>query len=99
MDLAKKTTYNLSHSYIGTEHLLVGLLQADGLASKVLMENGVTADKLYELINQLISPTGSVDMMEGGNLTPRAKRIIDNSFKEATNLKSQLIGTEHILIA
>ena len=99
LDLAKKTTYNLSHSYIGTEHLLVGLLQADGLASKVLMENGVTADKLYELINQLISPTGSVDMMEGGNLTPRAKRIIDNSFKEATNLKSQLIGTEHILIA
>ncbi len=99
MDYAKEEAYKLSHNYVGTEHLLMGLVRADGLASKVLSEHGVTVEKLQELIKQIIAPSGNVTMADAGRFTPRAKRIIDNSLKEAAGLKSNLIGTEHILIA
>lgn len=96
---ATEIAYRLSHSYIGTEHLLLGLLEADGVASKVLKDNGVQEDKLLELVNQLIAPNNSVEVMEGGVLTPRSERIIEGSYKEAIRYKSKQVGTEHILIA
>jgi len=99
ISLARETAFRLSHNYIGTEHLLMGLLQVDGVARKVLAENGVSAEKVLELINQLIAPSNGVEMMDGGDFTPRAKRIIDQSYKEAARLKASLVGTEHILIA
>ena len=99
MGNAKEEAYKLSHNYVGTEHLLMGLVRADGLASKVLTEHGVTIEKLQELIKQIIAPSGNISTAEAGRFTPRAKRIIDNSLKEAAGLKSNLIGTEHILIA
>jgi Clp amino terminal domain. len=99
VNLAREIAFRLDHNYIGTEHLLMGLLQVDGVASRVLRENGVTFDKVMELVNQLIAPTGGVETMEGGNFTPRAKRILDQSQIEAARLKSMQVGTEHILIA
>lgn len=97
--LAKEVAYRLSHNYIGTEHLLIGLMEVDGVASKILEENGVTVEKVLELVNQLIAPNSGVEMMDAGSFTPRSKRILDQSYKEAAKLKAQLVGTEHILIA
>ena len=99
INFAKEVAFRLNHNYIGTEHLLMGLMQVDGVASRVLSENGVTVDKVMELVNQLIAPSSSVEMMEGGSFTPRSKRILDSSQKEANKLKAQEAGTEHILIA
>ncbi len=76
---ARETALRLNHNYIGTEHLLMGLMQVDGVASRVLRENGVTVEKVMELVNQLIAPSSGVEMMEGGDFTPRSKRILDQS--------------------
>lgn len=99
INLAREIAYRLSHNYIGTEHLLIGLMEERGVASKILEENGVTVDKILELVNQLIAPNNGVEMMDGGSFTPRSKRILDQSYKEAAKLKATLVGTEHILIA
>lgn len=99
INVAREMAYRLSHNYIGTEHLLIGLMQVDGVASRILEENGVTVEKVLELVNQLIAPNNGVEMMDGGSFTPRSKRILDQSYKEAAKLKAQLVGTEHILIA
>ncbi len=99
INLAREASYRLSHNYIGTEHLLIGLLQVDGVARRVLVENGVSVDKVLELVNQLIAPSNGVEMMDAGNFTPRSKRILDQSYKEALRMKASLVGTEHILIA
>jgi ATP-dependent Clp protease ATP-binding subunit ClpC len=99
INLAKEVAYRLSHNYIGTEHLLIGLMEVEGVASKILEENGVTVEKVLELVNQLIAPNNGVEMMDAGNFTPRSKRILDQSYKEAAKFKAPLVGTEHILIA
>lgn len=96
---ASEIAYSLSHNYIGTEHLLIGLLQADGVASTVLHKNEVDADKIVELVNQLIAPSATMEAGEESGFTPRSKRILEQSLKEALRLKANLIGTEHILIA
>ncbi len=99
INLAKEVAYRLSHNYIGTEHLLIGLMEVEGVASKILEENGVTVEKVLELVNQLIAPNNGVETMDGGTFTPRSKRILDQSYKEAAKFKAPLVGTEHILIA
>ena len=73
-------------------------MQIEGVASRVLKENGVTADKVIELVNQLISPGSGVEMMEGEALLLDQKNIRPEP-REAAKLKSQEAGTEHILIA
>ncbi len=96
---ATEIAYKLSHNYVGTEHLLIGLLQSDGVASRVLEKNGVDVNKVLELVNQLIAPSSTMEAVEVDGFTPRSKRILDQSLKEAVRLKSQAVGTEHILIA
>ena len=91
---------SLNHGYVGTEHLLIGLLQeGTGVAAKVLEENGVEEAKVVELVSQLITPDNSVQMAENAAYTPRARRVIENSYREAVRFKAAQIGTEHILIA
>ncbi len=99
INVAREVAFRLSHNYIGTEHLLIGLLEVEGVASKILEENGVTTDKVLELVNQLIAPSNGVEIMDAGTFTPRSKRILDQSHKEAAKFKAQLVGTEHILIS
>ncbi|MEG1992019.1 MAG: ATP-dependent Clp protease ATP-binding subunit [Acetivibrio sp.] len=96
---AKEIAYALSHNYIGTEHLLIGLLTAPGVAATVLEENGVDKEKLVDLIEQLIAPQGNVSTMEKNNYSPRAQRILQQSTRESIRLKTKKVGTEHILIA
>ena len=98
--LAVGMAESLNHGYVGTEHLLIGLLQeGTGVAARVLEENGVEESKVVELVSQLISPNTSVQMAENAAYTPRARRVIENSYREAVRFKAAQIGTEHILIA
>ena len=96
LDSAKK----LNHSYVGTEHLLLGLVrEGTGVAAKVLVSNGVTEEKILDLIDQLISPNMSIAVDDAQVYTPMARKIIENSYREAVRFKAQLIGTEHLLFA
>ena len=98
--LAVNVAESLGHNYVGTEHLLIGLLhEGTGAASKVLAENGVREEKVLELVSQLISPNHSVGMAEQNGYTPSARRVLENSYKEAVRFRAPLIGTEHLLIA
>ena len=90
----------LNHGYVGTEHLLLGLLrEGEGVAAKVLEENGVDVDRVVDLVSQLIAPNPTIQTANRAAYTPRARRVIENSYREAVRFKASQIGTEHILIA
>jgi len=92
---AKETNCN----YIGTEHLLYGLLsEGSGFASKYLAEKGVKEDKLLEQIKKYNSGVDTNTASFAG-FTPRTNRTLQQSFAEAHKLGSQYIGTEHLLLA
>ena len=97
VEFANDIAIELGHSYIGTEHLLYGLVkEGAGIASKVLANQEVTEDKIIEKIEELIGteePKG-----ETMGFTPRTKRVIENAFLEARKLGYNYIGTEHLLI-
>lgn len=98
--LAIDTAGELGHGYVGTEHILLGLIKENtGVAAKVLQECGVKEEKVVDLVTQLISPDPSVKISQQNTYTPSAKRVIENSYREAVRFKSSLIGTEHLLIA
>lgn len=100
LNYAADTAAMLGHGYIGSEHLLIGLIKAEGgLASSVLLNNDVTDEKIINLVCQLIAPDSVVNVKEPSGYTPRVRRILDNAAREAARFKSELIGTEHILIA
>lgn len=97
---ATRAANELGHNYVGTEHLLVGLLmEEDGVAARVLDANGVAADKVKELISQLIFPNQNVGTIGETVYTPSAVRVLNQSYREAVRFKAPLIGTEHLLIA
>lgn len=100
LSLAVGVAESLNHGYVGTEHLLIGLLQeGTGVAAKVLEENGVEEDKVAELVSQLIAPNPTLQTADTAAYTPRARRVIENSYREAVRFKAAQIGTEHLLIA
>ncbi len=100
IELAAGAAETLGHNHVGTEHLLIGLLQeGTGVAAMVLSECGVREDKVMELVSQLITPDQSVRLAEPSTYTPSARRVIENSYREAVRFKAPLIGTEHLLIA
>ncbi|MCI8992597.1 MAG: ATP-dependent Clp protease ATP-binding subunit [Eubacterium sp.] len=99
IELAKKASKTMEHSYIGTEHLLLGLIrEKTGVAASVLESIGVEEAKVLELIQTLIAP-GGIQVIEKEGLSPRAKIILENSALEAEKFHSIEIGTEHILLA
>ena len=96
---ARDIAEELHHSYVGTEHLMLGLIRsADGLASKILIQNGITEEQMLRLIKQLIND-GDVIAGEITDYTPRARRVLECSSREAARLNQKHIGTEHLLIA
>jgi len=98
IEAANSAAISLSQNYVGSEHLLIGLLSVDGVAKRVLEENGVSYDRFMELVNKLLTP-GNVTVGSTEAMTPRAKRIISLAATESYRLNSGKIGTEHILIA
>ena len=100
LELAVEAAGEFEHGYVGTEHILIGLLRGDsGVAGAVLKNNGVEEEKVIQLVNQLIAPAATVQLAEPEGYTPRARRVLENSYREARRFKSDLIGTEHILLA
>ncbi len=99
LDHAKKIAKSLGHNYVGTEHILLGLLKAPGVAGEVLKENGVEADKIKELIEEMIAVGDQTVLTKDIEFTPRARKIIDKSVDEAERLGAGSVGTEHILIS
>ena len=98
IQIANDIAASLGHNYIGTEHLLYGLVEENtGIASKVLQNQGMTSDKILDEIEELIGRSEeSIDEPMG--FTPRTKRVIENAFLEAKKLGCEYIGTEHLLI-
>lgn len=100
VDIAARMSKSLHHNYIGTEHILLGLLkEGSGVAAMVLKENGVELDKILELIEELIAPAYPAGVAESEGYSPRASRVLEGAAKEAARFHSEKIGTEHILLA
>lgn len=92
--LAQAHAQALQHNYIGTEHLLLGMLEeAEGIAGRALAANGITlADTIVKLEAGLNTPSGHIPY------TPRAKKVLELGLREALQLGHNYIGTEHILL-
>ncbi|RKY18272.1 MAG: NDP-hexose 4-ketoreductase [Planctomycetota bacterium] len=99
MNLAKAEAQRLNHEYIGTEHILLGLVQeGSGVAANVLRSMDVDLKRIRTEIEKLVK--GSATMVPMGNLpfTPRAKKVLELSLEEASQLGHNYIGTEHLLL-
>ena len=97
--LAKEEAKRFNHDYIGTEHILLGLIrEGEGVASAVLQNMGLSLDKIRLEIEKLVQP-GPATVVSGDiPFTPRAKRVIELSMEEARQLGHNYIGTEHLLL-
>ena len=100
LKLAEHTAKRCSHNYVGTEHLLAGLLAVqEGTAGHLLIEAGVSQEKLLELIEKLVAPSSDVLLAEPQGYTPRAKQVLFAAEAEAERMQNREIGTEHLLLA
>src|SRR5947209_20029981 len=98
LSLAQEEAQRFQHNYIGTEHLLLGLLREDeGVAGKVLTSLGVDLEKVRKAVEGIIGHGDHIVLGEIG-LTPRAKKVIELAVDEARCLNHHYIGTEHILL-
>ncbi len=88
----------MGHTYVGSEHLLLGLLRVgSGVAASVLNNNGVTAENIEELMRTGIG-TGTPTKLSPDHFTPRAKRVIEVALSGCNSLGKKYVGTEHLLI-
>lgn len=97
---SKEEAMRLGHDYIGTEHLLLGILkEGEGIAVKILKNINVDLEKLKQRIEEASGPAGG--MMTLGNLplSKRAEKVLKITYLEAKNFKSDIIGTEHLLLS
>ena len=99
LKLAESAARSWKHSYIGTEHILVGLLdEQEGTAGKILEEFGVDREKLESLITKLIAPSGVLVAEKSAGYSPRAQKVREQAVKEAEKQNEDLAGTEHLLL-
>jgi ATP-dependent Clp protease ATP-binding subunit ClpA len=98
LQYAQEEAARLSHNYVGTEHILLGLVRCeDSVASQVLTSLGITQAQVRSAVEFIIGRGEPRDAPEIG-LTPRAKKVIELSCEEARQLKHQFVGTEHLLL-
>ena len=100
LELAAATAKRLKHHFIGSEHLLCGLIQeGEGVAARVLKWAHVEESSVESLIDKFVSDGSSVRVADRGGYTPSASHILEMSASEAERFQSDRIGTEHLLIA
>ena len=98
IEIADDISLELGHNYIGTEHMLYGLIkEGEGIASKVLTNKGITEEKVEKKIEEMLGKGKEIKQSLG--FTPRAKRVLENAFLEARKIGYNFIGTEHLLLA
>ena len=96
--LAQEEAQRFQHNYIGTEHLLLGLIrEGEGVAAKVLINLGADLEKVRKAVEDIIGRGDHILLGEIG-LTPRAKKVIELAVDEAHHLNHSYIGTEHLLL-
>jgi ATP-dependent Clp protease ATP-binding subunit ClpC len=94
---AEEEARTLSHNHIGTEHLLLGLLrEEEGIAAQVLTDLGIFPDEVRPQVQRIVEPSDHTP--ERLPLTPRAKKVIELSLREALSLGHNYIDTEHVLL-
>jgi len=97
---SREEALRLGHDYIGSEHLLLGLLrEGDGIAIEILKSLGVDLEELKRTIEETVKSTGGTMTIGNLPLTKRAERILKGTYIEAKNFKSDIIGTEHLLLS
>ena len=100
LQLAIEVAEECHHQYIGTEHILLGLVrEGTAVAGKVLKANNVTEDKIMEMIAKFISTDGKLSVADPSGYTPSAKRVLEQAMQESKESGSRLVGTEHLLLA
>ena len=98
IEIANDVSVELGHNYIGTEHILYGLVkEGEGIAAKVLNNKGITEEKVRVKIEEILGI--GRDIKETLGFTPRTKRVLENAFLEAKRIGYNYIGTEHLLLA
>ena len=98
LSLAEKEAMGFNHNYVGTEHILLGLVkETQGIASKVLNKQGITEKKVKKKVEDLIGE-GKKEVSGSIGLTPRCKKVLNLSMDEARRLGHNYIGTEHLLL-
>ncbi len=99
IEIANDLAIELGHNYIGTEHLLYGLVkEGNGVAAKVLASQDITAENILAEIEELVGFNQEDQGISPVGFTPRTKRVLENAFLEARKLGTEFIGTEHLLI-
>ena len=100
LDIAKRLSKTMHYNYVGTEHILVGLLkEGTGVAAEVLRANEVDLSKLLQMIEELISTGETTLVAERDGYSPRTQHILEKAEEEAYHLGYDSVGTEHILLA
>lgn len=100
LSLAEKASKKLHQNYIGTEHILLGLYREEtGVAARLLREKGLKEEKLLEMVQDFIAPTGAISIAERDGYSPKANIILEESRKQAVRFRTAEVGTEHILLA
>ncbi len=98
--LSQEEAIRLGHDYIGTEHLLLGLIrEGEGVAVKILKNLGVELEKLKRTIEDMVKPVSDNTIIGNPPLTKRAEKILKSTYLEAKDYKSDVIGTEHLLLS
>ncbi len=99
MGLARQEAQRFNHQYIGTEHILLGLIQeGSGVAANVLRNLDVDPDKIRQEVEKIVQDGPTMATLGQLPFTPRAKKVLELASEEATNLRHNYIGTEHLLL-
>lgn len=98
IDFASDAVIILGHNYIGSEHLLYGLAkEPNGLAHKVLEDQGIVAEAILQKIEEMIGKANII-LSNGVGFTPRSKKIIENAYVQSKQMGVDFISTEHLLM-
>ena len=100
LKLARKTARSLKLNYVGTEHILMGLIREEGsVASRILLDNGIDENRMMDMIKDLMAPEATVSTLDRDGYSPRAEQVLAEAHRQAQRFHAEKTGTEHILLA